>query len=387
MTYFVLAPMVNVNDNEMTLVEWLKPARAEVRPGELIAVLETTKSTADLEAAAAGYLRPLVEAGAAIEVGQVLAAITATADEDVPSPPTPEPPAGPELTDQASSAGRAWTRKAEIVARKAGLDIAAAAIVPADGARITEADVNRHLADGSLEPSELHDLLEDRFPDNVQERVLVVGAGGAALQILDVVNRVPHQRAAGLVDDNSELHGKSMMGSPILGGVADLAALHQAGRFDAVIISIGLTTMLRAELFARIQGMGLRFTNVIDPDAQLCGNVRLGVGNAVMPLAHLGAAAAIGDNNFISTYVNIEHHTRVGSHCTFGPGVMTSGAVRIGDRVKFGTGVFIEPELSIGDRSVIASGSILTRSIPAGSIVKTKSNFTVRPFNAQDNSG
>jgi sugar O-acyltransferase (sialic acid O-acetyltransferase NeuD family) len=373
MTHFVRAPLVNVNDDEMTLVEWLKDDGAVIRVGEAIAVLETTKATADLEAEAAGVLRVLVDAGADIAVGQVLAAITASADTPIPTPPEPDLD---ESSTSAASPG-AWTRKADIVARRAGLDLAELNLIPQDGLRITEADVQLYLSAGAAPPSTDGELLP--LPGQAGlERVLVIGAGGAALQILDVINQVPGQRAVGLVDDNPGLQGRSLMGVPIMGTVAQMPDLMVQDRFDAVIISIGLTTELRAALFARVSGWEIPFTNVIDPAVQIRSHVALGTGNAIMPFSYLGAAATIGSNNFISTYVNIEHHTRVGSHCTFGPGVMTSGAVRIGDRVKFGTGVFLEPHVEVGSDSIVASGAILTRSVPPHSVVKTRANFSIR---------
>jgi acetyltransferase-like isoleucine patch superfamily enzyme len=87
----------------------------------------------------------------------------------------------------------------------------------------------------------------------------------------------------------------------------------------------------------------------------------------------------VGDNNFLSAFVNVEHHNVLGSHCTFGPGVMTSSRVIIGDRCRFGTGVFIEPGVKIGPESIIASGSIITSEVPARSIVKARVETVIRP--------
>ena len=46
----------------------------------------------------------------------------------------------------------------------------------------------------------------------------------------------------------------------------------------------------------------------------------------------------------------------------------------IGDKVKFGMNVAIEPYLKIGDNSLIPSGSIVTQSIPEGSVLRTQSS-------------
>ena len=105
----------------------------------------------------------------------------------------------------------------------------------------------------------------------------------------------------------------------------------------------------------------------------------MGSGNMIMGFCRIGPECEIGDDNFLSAYINLEHHNRLGSHCTFGPGVVTSGGVTIGSQVSFGTGIFIEPRLTIGDKSMIASGVVLTTNVPEHSIVKGKTNFSIYP--------
>lgn len=375
--HLIHAPLINVNDDSLILLEWLRSPGVFVRRGEVIAVVETTKSTADLESDGEGYFAPLVEAGAEIRVGQVLAALTENPGDPIEIPA--EQPAHPAVP---ASDTRRWTRKAEILAKRHGLDLSSLDIEPADGETVGEADLERYLASTAAMPvdmaDETADLLGGNRPHGGVERVLVIGAGGAGAQILDVLTRVPDQRAVGLVDDAAQLHGRVMLGVPVLGGIDDAVRFFEEGLFDGAIISIGTRTSLRAEIFERLSGRGVPFTNVIDPRAAVLTNVKLGAGNAVMPFVQLATSAVVGDNNFFSTFVDIEHHNRVGSHCTFGPGVMTSGGVQIGSRVKFGAGVFVEPLLSIGDDCTVATGVALTRSVPAKSVVKTRANFVVR---------
>ncbi len=379
MAKIIYAPLINVNDDEMILLEWSKEPGDKVHKGEVIGMVETTKSTADLEAEGAGFFVPLVEPGAEIQVGQVIGALTENLGDPVEIPIHPAreegKPVEPELP-------RGWTRKAEVLARRHGIDLHALQILPAEGETIGEMDIERYLASTAAMPGKSGDISEDLVggsqPHGGIERVLVIGAGGAGAQILDVLTRLSWQRAVGLVDDSAGLKGKVMLGVPVLGAIDDAPGFFEEGLFDAAIISIGTRTTLREEIFERLRDNGVPFTNVIDPRAAVLTNVSMGVGNAVMPFVQLATSAVIGNNNFFSTFVDIEHHNQVGSHCTFGPGVMTSGGVQIGSKVRFGAGVFVEPRLSIGDDCVIASGVALTRSVPAKSVVKTKANYVIR---------
>ena len=66
-----------------------------------------------------------------------------------------------------------------------------------------------------------------------------------------------------------------------------------------------------------------------------------------------------GDNNVLSDYVNIDHHSRLGSHCTFGPSVCTSG------------------EVFIGDHAIIGSGAVIVGDSPANALVRPRINYPI----------
>ncbi|EXG82726.1 2-oxo acid dehydrogenase subunit E2 [Cryptosporangium arvum] len=68
-------PRLNSNDTEYTLVEWLVATGEPVRPGDLVATVETSKATEDLTCAGAGVLQHLVAAGTECAVGEVIATV------------------------------------------------------------------------------------------------------------------------------------------------------------------------------------------------------------------------------------------------------------------------------------------------------------------------
>ncbi|HRA67996.1 MAG TPA: acetyltransferase, partial [Caldilinea sp.] len=212
------------------------------------------------------------------------------------------------------------------------------------------------------------------------QRLLIVGGGNGAVQILDALARIPQQRGVAIMDDNAAIHGKQVAGVPIIGAIDEdrVADLLAAGAIDAAVISVSTSIPFRERIFTAWQARGIPFANVIHPSAVVGMNVALGVGNVVMAFCHVGACATVGDNNFLSAYCSIEHHCVLGSHCSFGPAVVTSSRVRIGDGVRFGTGIAIEPGVTIGAGSVIASGLAITQDIAARSLVKARVGYTVR---------
>lgn len=376
-------PQSGPNDTTAVLAEWSKPRGQWVHKGEIVAVAETTKSVFDIEAPAAGYLVDLVAAGMEAEVGQVIAVLASAesgeaearawlAGQQVPTAASPVP-------------AKAWTIKAQLLAQRHDVDIST---VPASGDRITELDVQAFLAaqpQTSSRPvpptATLGDLVNDRFPANRIQRILIIGGGNGATQIVDALAKVPQQRTVAIMDDNRSIHGKQVAGVPVLGAIDVVRAVDMlaAGDFDAAVISISTSIPARTRIFEEWKTRGIPFANVIHPSSVVGMNVQWGEGNVVMALCHLGACATVGNNNFLSAYCSIEHHCILGNHCSFGPAVVTSSRVHIGDRVRFGTGIYIEPGITIGADSVVASGLAVWQNIPERSLLKARLGYTIRP--------
>ncbi len=373
----IIVPQSGPNDVTATLTEWSKPRGHWVNRGEVVAVAETTKSVFEIEAPAAGYLFDLAAGGDEVAVGDVIAVLSATVvDEAAVRAWVAATQAKPATAAAAPTAAREWTLKAELLAQRHGIDIVQ---VPAAGARITEADVESYVAAAASARVD-HDLVRDRHPANRAQRILIIGGGNGAVQIIDALAGSRTQQAVAIVDDNAALHGKRVAGVPILGAIdaargADMLA---TGEIDAAVISISTSIPARSRIFEEWKARGIPFANVIHPSCVVGMNVQWGEGNVVMALCHFGACATVGDNNFLSAYCSIEHHCILGSHCSFGPGVVTSSRVHFGDRVRCGTGIFIEPGVTIGAESVIASGLAITQNVPPRSLLKAKIGYTIR---------
>lgn len=364
MTYQIKAPMVNVNEDEIELVEWHKQKDQFVSNGELLATFESTKSTYDFSAPESGYFTPLVESGTLVTVGQIIGYFST--EKGMPMEETPQE------TLQVNKEGsqKSWTRKAQLLAERNLLDLGQVAESTTE-ARITEQIVIEFMQQRN-QPS----LIHGQMKLHGIERVLILGGGNVAALVIDILTRVPTQTAVGILDDDAKLHNTAVLGIPVLGGFDRIFELAEQKVFDTAALAVGILPARRT-IFEDLTSRGIVFTNIIDPTAVIGVNARIGAGNMIMAFCRLGPEATIGDNNFLSAYVNIEHHNIMGSHCTFGPNVMMSGGVQIGNAVKFGTGIAVEPRLSIGDHAVIASGVTVTTNVPANTVVKARTNFTL----------
>jgi len=369
MVKIIRMPRLSANEDEAE-IEWVIEAGKKVRQGSKLGVIETIKATTDLTAEMEGYFFPVIKGGKA-KVGEVIAVLAKTPKIELEKILKKF---GKEKSRQGLK--RRWTKKAEILAKRAGIDIAKLDI---GKEIITESDIRAIIAQEKKDLSEVKEKegkVLAPFLSRQVERILLLGASAL---VLDAVLRSHYQIPVGILDDYEKLVGKRILGVPVLGPIRRVEELFSEGFFDKVVIAIGIFHMdFRRKLFEELEGKGIPFANIIHPTALIESNVTMGTGNIILGFCRIGTCTQIGNNNLFSAYTNIEHHNVIGSHCATGPGVITSGKVRIGDSVSIGTGVFIEPRLTIGSNSTIASGAIITTDIAPNSLVKTRISYVIR---------
>jgi acyl-[acyl carrier protein]--UDP-N-acetylglucosamine O-acyltransferase len=363
----VNVPWTDVNSEAATVVAWHVPDRAEVREGAALVDVETSKAALEIEAPHDGIVLQLVRAGADVQVGEPVAFVFA--DQSALEAYERDKGAEPRGTERpADSAARA-TDKARERAAELGVDLAG---VQSSGL-ITVKDVEAAAGASASAPTLAADALPDPIAgDGIAQRLLVIGAGLGATQVMDIIAEGPDQRAVAVVDDDAAHWGRVIRGVPVVGGSDRIGSLWEAEAFDAAVISISTSVGARARLRSLCQSAGVPLANVIDRRAKLATGVRIGTGNVVCAFVQFGTETTIGDNNFISAFNSYDHHNVLGSDISTGPGCMTSGEVVIEDRVRLGTGIYVEPKLTIGEGSVVASGSTIVRSVPPEHAVKTK---------------
>jgi sugar O-acyltransferase (sialic acid O-acetyltransferase NeuD family) len=365
----VNVPTTDVNSETAVIVEWRVADGEPVHHGEVIVEIETSKSVIEVEAPADGFVVHSAPEGAEVSLSEPIAHLAANEDElreKRASPVSGTDPAVP-----TSPPSYRATRSAEELATERGIDLAT---LGKDGL-ITTRDVEALIEPAAgVDPATLPPPLTI---DDGRRRLLLIGAGLGATQVLDIVEHDRDQAAVGIVDDEPERWGEAVAGVPVVGGTERVDELFASGAFDAAVITISTSIAARTRFRELCEKHDVPLANVIDPTARLASEVELGAGNVVCAFCHLGVGTVVGDNNFLSAYNSFDHHSRIGDDISTGPGCMTSGLVEVGSRVRMGTGIYVEPKLSIGDDVVVASGTVLVTSVPDGHVVKAKSGRTV----------
>jgi sugar O-acyltransferase (sialic acid O-acetyltransferase NeuD family) len=195
------------------------------------------------------------------------------------------------------------------------------------------------------------------------QRVLILGAGDFAEVVADSLLQLRASGEAvepvGYLDDNNDLHNKTLLGLPVFG---DLASLSQVPH-DSVVITIG-NNRIRKRLYEQLQQQGEQFTTVIHPSAIIPPDVSIGEGTIICAGVVINTGTGIGSNVILSISCAISHHNQIGNCTHIAPGVKLCGNVTIGEGTLVGAGTVAIPSRRIGAWSTIGAGAVVTNDIP-----------------------
>ncbi len=138
----VKVPVVGESITEVTLTKWLKGDGEEVEMDEVIAELESDKATFELPAEANGVLSTIAKEGDVLEIGAVIAAISATGAAKVKNTASPETPAAAKQTGGSSYADKTPSPAAAKILAEKGIEpknVSGTGV----GGRITKDDANK----------------------------------------------------------------------------------------------------------------------------------------------------------------------------------------------------------------------------------------------------
>lgn len=141
------------------------------------------------------------------------------------------------------------------------------------------------------------------------------------------------------------------------------------GRAAALqVISIGKGTRIGSGTWFSLVESGARLT--IGEGCTIAFHVGFTVSSAIT----IGDGSAIGDNCLIADHGH-DHMSYLasalasGEEPQFGWGITEAGPVVIGKGVHVGWGAVILPGVEIGDGAVVGANSVVTRSVPAYTVV------------------
>jgi acetyltransferase EpsM len=356
----VIIPMLNTNEPDAVLRTLFVREGQRVSTGEPLCTLETTKSTADLEASADGYVVGLrFQAGQLVPAGEILCYLAPSPDW---KPPAPDhtPPAD---DHSALPQGLRITEPALGLARMQGLDLES---LPT-GVLVTENVVKAALQKpGGVE---LSPALSELDPT----AIIIYGGGGHGKALIELIRSLGNFQITGVVDDILS-SGESILGVPVLGGGETLPKLYKQGVRLAANAVGGISRLSdRFRVFQRLAEAGFACPALVHPKAFVEASARLSPGVQVMPQAYVGSEAKIGFGAIVNTGAIISHDCILEDYVNLSPGAILAGNVHLGRGVLIGMGVTVNLSASVGAGTRVGNGATIKADVPENSVVRAGS--------------
>lgn len=202
------------------------------------------------------------------------------------------------------------------------------------------------------------------------DRIVVLGAGGHATVVLDLLALVAPAAVIGLLDVKPALWNTQILSIPVLGGDEWLRRLYQDGVRQAVI-GVGSTKDLgpRRRLYELARREGFAMFPAIHPTAVVAPSVEMGDGPTIMAGAVVNACARLGANVLVNTGAIVEHECVVSDHAHVATGARLAGRVHIGVGVHVGLSACIREGIRIGDGAVVGAGAVVVADVPPSALV------------------
>jgi len=190
-------------------------------------------------------------------------------------------------------------------------------------------------------------------------RVVILGGGGHAKVIIDILEQAGETEIAGLVS----LSPQSICGYPWLGPDEVLADTLRSG-IDSAFVAIG-DNQRRLDCIDALKRTGFTLVNAISPAAVISRHATVACGVAVMPGAVINAGARLEEGAIVNTNASVDHDCIVGRCAHVAPGCSLAGWVKLGDGVFLGTGANVIPNISIGEWTTVGAGAAVVEDLPA----------------------
>ena len=195
--------------------------------------------------------------------------------------------------------------------------------------------------------------------DVKKTRLVLLGGGGHAKVLANVILRLPQYELIGYVDPKNQ---GSLFGVPHLGGDEVLSEISVRGSMGAVL-GVGKVRARsnRIELLERLERLGFSLPPIIAPSATVARDVILGPGTVVMDGAVVQPGCVVGRGGILNTNCSLDHSCILGNDVHVATGASLSGDVSVGDGALVGVGASVLQGVRIMPSCTIGAGAAVIR--------------------------
>ena len=196
---------------------------------------------------------------------------------------------------------------------------------------------------------------------------VVLGAGGHARSVVDVLERAGHSVVAVSGAAPAGDHSADPWHVEVLADDRSAFDLIAARGLHAVV-AIG-AQRARAGLVHELTARGLSVPPVVASTATVSRRSVLGAGTVVLEHAHVGPSSRVGDAVIVNTGAVVEHDCVVGAGAHVAPGAVLLGGAAVGGGTLVGSGARVRPRVTVGAGATIGAGAVVTAHVSDGQTV------------------
>lgn len=192
----------------------------------------------------------------------------------------------------------------------------------------------------------------------MRKKVVIIGAGGHAKVIADIIEKSGDE-IVGFLDDNKEIGTTIINEYKVIGDLNNRFTMAVTKENLEFIIAIG-DNKKREEIS---HSPNLKFYTAIHPSAQIGLDVEIKEGTVVMANSCINSSAKIGKHCIINTGAIIEHDNIIEDFVHISPNVALGGTVKIGKNTHVGIGSTIKNNITICENCKIGAGAVVVKDI------------------------
>lgn len=192
----------------------------------------------------------------------------------------------------------------------------------------------------------------------MHKKVIIIGAGGHAKVIADIIEKSGDQ-IVGFLDDKIEKNTIIVKDYKVIGDLNSRFSLSIANKDYEFITAIG-DNKKREEIS---KSPNLKFYTAIHPSAQIGLDVKIEEGTAIMANVCINSSARIGKHCIINTGAIIEHDNIIENFVHISPNSALGGTVRIGENTHIGIGSVVKNNITICKNCTVGAGAVVVKNI------------------------
>ncbi len=178
------------------------------------------------------------------------------------------------------------------------------------------------------------------------KKIVILGAGGHAHVIADIVKAEGHKVEAFLDDDIKQID--------CVGPISDYV------KYTDCEFIIGIGNAVVREKLSRLE---LNWHTAVHPSSIISKTAFLDEGTVVMPNAVVNARSVIGKHCIINTGAIVEHDNKIGDFSHISVGVNLGGTVFVGEKTWIGIGSTVKNNVKIASNVVVGAGAVVVDDI------------------------